>query len=44
MLSGLLKKINYQGDFILEAARGVNGDEVAWAAKNREFILTHLCA
>jgi hexulose-6-phosphate isomerase len=38
-----LKDIDYKGDFILEAARGTSGDEVAWAKRNREFILTHLC-
>jgi hexulose-6-phosphate isomerase len=43
VLSDRLKAIGYKGDFILEAARGTSGDEVFWAKRNREFILTHLC-
>ena len=33
-----LKTIGYRGDFILQVARGMIGDEVAWAARNRGFI------
>jgi L-ribulose-5-phosphate 3-epimerase len=43
VLSECLKRTGYTSDFILEAARGTSGDEVAWAKRNREFILTHLC-
>ncbi|MBE3117822.1 MAG: sugar phosphate isomerase/epimerase [Candidatus Atribacteria bacterium] len=43
VLSDRLKAIGYKGDFILEAARGTSGDEVPWAKRNREFMLTHLC-
>jgi len=43
VLSDCLKGIGFKSDFILEAARGTVGDEVAWAKRNREFILTHLC-
>jgi L-ribulose-5-phosphate 3-epimerase len=34
-----LRKASYQGDFILQVARGASGDEVAWASQNREFVL-----
>jgi len=37
-----LKKINYRGDFILQVARGVDGDEVAHAIKNRQFVLQNI--
>jgi len=43
VLSECLTAIGYKGDFILEAARGSIGDEVTWAKRNREFIITHLC-
>lgn len=43
LISKLLNKIAYKGDFILEAARGTSGGEVAWAKQNREFILSKLC-
>jgi L-ribulose-5-phosphate 3-epimerase len=43
VLSDCLKGTGFKPDFILEAARGPVGDEVAWAKQNREFILTHLC-
>jgi L-ribulose-5-phosphate 3-epimerase len=42
LIADRLKMIGYKGDFILEAARGASGDEVAWARQNRDFILTHL--
>ena len=28
----------YSGDFILQAARGIEGDELAWARQNRDFV------
>ena len=43
-LADSLKAIGYTGDFILQAARGANGDEVAWARQNREFVLEHFCS
>jgi L-ribulose-5-phosphate 3-epimerase len=36
-----LRKVHYQGDFILQVARGASGDEVAWASQNRAFVLDH---
>jgi hypothetical protein len=33
--------VAYQGDFILQVARGASGDEVAWARQNRAFVLDH---
>lgn len=29
----------YEGDFVLQVARGQSGDEVAWARQNRDFVL-----
>ena len=43
-LTESLKKIAYQGDFILQVARGTSGDEVAWARQNRAFVLEHFCS
>ena len=40
-LSECVNKINYKGDFILQAARGEDGDEAAWSYKNLDFVLTH---
>jgi L-ribulose-5-phosphate 3-epimerase len=40
-LADSLKKVSYQGDFILQVARDTSGDEVAWAKQNREFVLKH---
>jgi L-ribulose-5-phosphate 3-epimerase len=37
-----LKKVNYQGDFILQAARGDANDELAWARQNRAIVDRHL--
>jgi L-ribulose-5-phosphate 3-epimerase len=39
-----LRNIAYNGDFILQVARGTSGDEVAWAKQNREFVLDHFCS
>jgi hexulose-6-phosphate isomerase len=33
-----LRRIRYDGDFILQAARGESGNEVAWARRNRAFV------
>jgi L-ribulose-5-phosphate 3-epimerase len=38
LTSKLLKEVEFQGNFVLEAARGNSGDELAWARKNRAFI------
>ena len=43
-LAESLKKVAYKGDFILQVARGVSGDEVAWARQNREFVLKQFCS
>jgi L-ribulose-5-phosphate 3-epimerase len=34
-----LVDLPYRGDFVLQVARGADGDEVAWARKNRDFVL-----
>lgn len=36
-----LEDTAYPGDFVLQVARGQAGDEVAWARRNREFVLSH---
>jgi hexulose-6-phosphate isomerase len=33
-----LDDIAYRGDFVLQVARGIPGDEVGWARQNREFV------
>lgn len=38
-LSECLKMVGYSGDFIMQEARGVSGDEVNWISQNREFVL-----
>jgi hexulose-6-phosphate isomerase len=38
-LAESLKTVRYSGDFILQVARGVSGDEVNWIRQNREFVL-----
>lgn len=40
-LFACLEAAAYQGDFVLQVARGPAGDEVAWARKNRDFVLAH---
>jgi L-ribulose-5-phosphate 3-epimerase len=40
-LAESLKEIGYQGDFILQVARSVSGDEVNWIRQNREFVLRY---
>jgi L-ribulose-5-phosphate 3-epimerase len=38
-LADSLEKVGYKGDFILQVARGISGDEVNWIRLNREFVL-----
>ena len=38
-LAESLKMVRYAGDFILQVARAVSGDEVNWIRQNREFAL-----
>jgi hexulose-6-phosphate isomerase len=40
-LSECINKIDYKGDFILQAARGEEGDEAPWSEKNLDFVLTN---
>jgi hexulose-6-phosphate isomerase len=40
-LSKCINKIDYKGDFILQAARGEEGDEAPWSEKNLDFVLTN---
>lgn len=35
-----LARVAYRGDFVLQVARGDPGDEVDWARRNREFLLS----
>ena len=37
-----LRRLNYRGDFILQAARGTEGDEVAWARRNLAYVERYL--
>ncbi len=37
-LAECLNMVGYSGDFILQVARGVSGDEVKWIQQNREFV------
>jgi hexulose-6-phosphate isomerase len=37
-----LRRIAYQGDFVLQVARGNPEDEVAWARQNRAFVERYL--
>jgi hexulose-6-phosphate isomerase len=41
-LFSCLKKFDYQGDFTLQVARGIPGDEVDWAKQNVEFVRGYL--
>jgi hexulose-6-phosphate isomerase len=41
LLSGLVA-IGYQGDFVLQVARGTTGDEVTWARQNRLYLVQRL--
>jgi len=40
-LADCLKKIDFTGDIILEAARGIPGEELIWAKKNRSLVLKY---
>lgn len=40
-LSLALREADYRGDFVLQAARGQTGDEVAWSKQNRLFAEAH---
>jgi hexulose-6-phosphate isomerase len=40
-LAECLKMVGYSGDFILQVARSVSGDEINWIRQNREFVLKH---
>ena len=37
-LPSALEKIDYQGDFVLQVARGETGDEISWARRNIAFL------
>jgi L-ribulose-5-phosphate 3-epimerase len=37
-----LRGLQYKGDFILQVARGVAGDEVGWARQNRAYVENYL--
>lgn len=37
-----LRSLEYRGDFVLQVARGVPGDEVRWARQNRELVQQYL--
>lgn len=39
-----LTEVGYAGDIILQVARDVSGDEVAWARFNRHIVVDHLAA
>lgn len=39
-----LRKLGYDTGFVLQVARGAAGDEVAWASKNREWVLSRWAA
>jgi hexulose-6-phosphate isomerase len=34
-----LNKVGYQGDFVLQVARGADGDEVGWVKRNLDFVV-----
>jgi hexulose-6-phosphate isomerase len=39
---GCLRSLNYAGDIVLQVARGMAGDEVAWARHNCAFVERHI--
>lgn len=41
-LFSCLEQFDYQGDFTMQVARGIPGDEVAWAKQNLEFVRGYL--
>jgi L-ribulose-5-phosphate 3-epimerase len=42
VLLARLTNIAYEGDYVLQVARGEAGKEVGWAQQNRAFLLRHL--
>jgi L-ribulose-5-phosphate 3-epimerase len=41
-LFSLLAGLQYQGDYVLQVARGADGSEVEWARQNRAFLVHQL--
>jgi len=41
-LKNNLKRANYKGDFILQVARGIDGDEISLAKDNRKFTIQNV--
>jgi L-ribulose-5-phosphate 3-epimerase len=41
-LFNCLERVRYSGDFILQVARSVSGDEISWAQSNCAFVLKYL--
>ena len=41
LFSGLAR-LRYQGDYVLQVARGTDGGEVEWARQNRAFLVREL--
>lgn len=37
-----LRQLDYTGDLIMQVARGVPGEEVGWALRNRAIVLEHM--
>src|SRR5258708_3515273 len=37
-----MRRVGYRGDFVLQVARGVRGEEVEWARHNLEFLRRYL--
>ena len=41
LLADCLENINFAGDIVLEAARGIPGEELTWAKNNRSLVLKY---
>ena len=41
-LAYFLRKINFKGDIVLEAARGAPGNEITWAQRNLKYVIQNL--
>jgi len=41
LLASCLENINFTGDIVLEAARGIPGEELTWAKNNRSLVLKY---
>jgi hexulose-6-phosphate isomerase len=41
LFSGL-SALSYPGDYVLQVARGLSGEEIAWARQNRAFVRQHV--